>query len=62
MFAVKHNGQLAVQYLSSFPGPVFSSAAVIALESFGQEKPPHIILHVAGRDLFYFRRSQARIP
>lgn len=37
MVAVKHNGQLAVQCLSSFPGPVFSNSAHIALESFGQK-------------------------
>lgn len=41
MLAVKHNGQLAVQCLSSFPGPVFSSAAVTALESFGWKTTPH---------------------
>jgi len=37
MHAAKHNGQLAVQCVNSFPGLAFSSAVDIALESFGQK-------------------------
>lgn len=37
MLTIKHDGQLAAQCLSSFPGHAFSSVVDMALETFGSK-------------------------